>query len=44
VQLNVRNVIGTDKLIPINAQPDGTVAAYRLPPERRWYLTNTISF
>ena len=44
VQLNVRNVIGSGALIPINAQPDGSVAAYRLPPERRWYITNSFSF
>jgi catecholate siderophore receptor len=44
IQLNVRNLIGDDKLIPINAQPDGSVASYRLPPERRWYITNTFTF
>jgi hypothetical protein len=41
VQLNVRNVIGSDDLIAINAQPDGSIASYRLPPERRWFITNT---
>lgn len=44
VQLNVRNVIGDDATIAITAQPDGTPAAVRLPPDRRWYLTNTFSF
>ena len=43
-ELNVRNALGTDTLIPINAQYDGTVASYRVPPERRIYLTNTFSF
>ncbi len=44
VQVNVRNAFGTDTLIPINAQYDGTVASYRLPPEKRIYLTNTFTF
>ncbi len=44
VQLNVRNLIGSGELIAINAQPDGSIASYRLPPERRWYLTNSFSF
>jgi len=44
VQVNIRNALGTDTLIPINAQYDGTVASYRLPPEKRIYLTNTFTF
>jgi len=44
VQLNVRNVIADDRTIAITAQPDGSPASVRLPPERRWYLTNTFSF
>jgi hypothetical protein len=40
----VRNVIGDDDPIAITAQPWGEVASSRLPPERRWYLTNTFSF
>jgi hypothetical protein len=44
VQINVRNALGTDTLIPINAQYDGTVASYRVPPEKRIYLTNTFTF
>jgi hypothetical protein len=44
IQLNIRNMIGSDELIAINAQPDGSVASYRLPPERRWYITNTFTF
>ena len=43
-QLNVRNVIGDDKTIAITVQPDGSPASVRLPPDRRWYLTNTFSF
>jgi outer membrane receptor protein involved in Fe transport len=44
VQLNVRNAIGSDTLLPVTIQPWGEVATTRLPPERRWYLTNTFSF
>lgn len=44
VQLNGRNVIGDDAPIAIQSQPDGSVARTRLPPERRFYLTNTFSF
>jgi hypothetical protein len=44
VQLNVRNAIGSGSLLPVTIQPWGDVATTRLPPERRWYLTNTFSF
>jgi len=44
VQLNVRNAIGQGDLIPITAQPDGSPAAVRLAPDRRWYLTNSFNF
>jgi hypothetical protein len=43
-QLNVRNLIGDKDPIAITVQPWGEVASARLPPERRWYLTNTFSF
>jgi hypothetical protein len=43
-QLNVRNVLGDDDPVPITVQPWGEVATTRLPPERRFYLTNTFSF
>ncbi|MBL9186033.1 MAG: TonB-dependent receptor plug domain-containing protein [Opitutaceae bacterium] len=43
-QLNVRNAIGRDSLLPVTVQPWGEVATTRLAPERRWYLTNTFSF
>ena len=45
VQLNVNNLIGDSGLIGTNVQSwNGQIATYRLPPERRWYLTNTLSF
>jgi hypothetical protein len=43
-QLNVRNAIGSDSLLPVTIQPWGEVATTRLAPERRWYLANTFSF
>lgn len=44
VQLNVRNVNVGDKLIPIYAQPDGTIGAARIADSRRFQLTNTFTF
>jgi len=45
VQLNVSNLIGDSALIGTNVQSwNGQIATYRLPPERRWFLTNTFSF
>ena len=45
IQLNVRNAIGSQELVGMTVQAwNGQVAQYRIPPERRWYLTNTISF
>lgn len=43
-QLNVRNAFGSDSLLPVTVQPWGQVATTRLAPERRWYLTNTLTF
>ncbi|MBL9194933.1 MAG: TonB-dependent receptor [Opitutaceae bacterium] len=44
LQLNVRNLISNQDLIPITVQPWGETASARLAPERRWYLTNSFSF
>jgi hypothetical protein len=44
IQLNLRNALGRHAPIPVTAQPDGTTASARLPPEQRWYLTNTFTF
>lgn len=44
IQLNVRNLIGRAQAIPVTAQPDGSTASARLPPERRWFVTNTFTF
>lgn len=44
VQLNARNIFGKDKLIPITVQPDGTLAAGRIPEPTVYTFTNTLSF
>lgn len=44
IQLNIRDLFANDDLIPIAANPDGTVAQVRIPAETTWALTNTFSF
>lgn len=45
LQLNVSNIVNNGDLVGVTAQSwNGTVGQYRLPPERRWYLTSTFSF
>lgn len=44
IQLNLRNLIGDQSLIPIFTNPDGQDAVFRVPGERSWFLTNTFSF
>ncbi|MBS0632182.1 MAG: hypothetical protein JSS11_09735 [Verrucomicrobia bacterium] len=44
IQLNVNNALGKDKLIPINTQPDGTPAAYRIAAGPSANLTTSLSF
>jgi TonB dependent receptor len=44
IQLNVRNVFGSDDLIPITSQPNGATAAARIPEPTVWSLTNTFKF
>lgn len=45
IQLNVRNALAKDDLIPISVQPDGvTWASVRVAPAREWFVTNTFSF
>lgn len=44
IQLNVMNLYGDDDLVPVAAQGWGEIAIVRLPPERRWYVTNTFTF
>ena len=44
VQLNVKNIGVGNELIPVNAQPDGTINSYRIAEPQKWTLTNTIAF
>lgn len=44
IQLNVRNLIGSDSLIPVSTNPDGRAAIVRIPPDRQWFVTNTFRF
>lgn len=44
VQINIRNAFTDDDLIPLSTQPDGSVAAWRIPPDTQWTITNTFSF
>lgn len=44
IQLNARNLVGSQKDIPVAANPDGFRSLYRIAPERAWYVTNTFSF
>lgn len=44
VQLHLRNAFADMKLIPVNINPDGTYATYRIREGRTWNLTNTFAF
>ncbi len=44
IGLNCRNLNADDTLIPIRANPDGTVGTLRIPPERMFSLTNSFTF
>lgn len=44
IQLNVRNLFKGNELIPLTAQPDGSVAAWRIAPSQVWQVTNTFTF
>jgi len=43
-QLNVRNLGVGNRLIPVNAQPDGTIHTRRIAEPQTWLLTNTFEF
>jgi outer membrane receptor protein involved in Fe transport len=44
VQLNIRDIFGSKKLIPLSAQPNGEIASARIPQPNTWTLTNTFDF
>jgi outer membrane receptor protein involved in Fe transport len=43
-QLNVRNIGVGNKLIPVNAQPDGTYNTMRIAEPQTWTLTSSFEF
>jgi hypothetical protein len=44
LQLNVTNAFGKNELIPINRQPDGTPAQYRIKQGPTWTITSSLKF
>ena len=44
LQLNVRNILDQDDLIPVIAQPDKSIAAWRIPSPRTFSLRSTFEF
>lgn len=44
VQLNIRNLFDEDDLIPVVANPDGTIPVVRIPDERTFELRATFSY
>ncbi len=44
LQLNVRDVLNKDELVPVMAQPDGTIAAWVAPQGRLFSLRSTFDF
>jgi outer membrane receptor protein involved in Fe transport len=44
LQLNIRNAIGDDDIIPVATNPDGQLAVFRNPNPREIFLTSSFSF
>ncbi|MBN2068036.1 MAG: TonB-dependent receptor [Opitutales bacterium] len=44
IQLNVYNLFPDDSFIPIQANPDGSIAQVRIPGETTWSISNVIRF
>ncbi|OUV67166.1 MAG: hypothetical protein CBC93_05960 [Gammaproteobacteria bacterium TMED133] len=44
VQLNVRNLLDENDLIPVRADPDFGISVVRIPVEQTWELSNTFRF
>jgi hypothetical protein len=44
IQLNVQNIGVGDELIPVSAQPDGSINSWRIAAEQSWTLRNTFTF
>lgn len=44
IQLNIRDIFGSDDLIAVSAQPNGQVASARIPQPNKWTITNSFEF
>jgi len=44
IQLNVRNILEADKLVPVSKNPDGVLALARIQEGMSWQISNTFSF
>ncbi len=44
IQINLRNVLDEGALVPVTANPNGTIPVYSLANGRTWELTNTFRF
>ena len=44
IQLNIRNLLDDDNLIPIRVNPDGSEVAWRIKAPLEWTLRNTFRF
>ena len=44
IQLNIRNLLDDDDLIPLGTQPDGTIARVYLPEPIKFELSSRFSF
>ncbi len=44
IQVNLRNIGVGDELIPVSAQPDGSIAGWRIAPSQYWTLRSTFTF
>lgn len=44
IQLNLRNLLGEDELVPVMAQPDGRIAAWVAPQGRVFNLQSSFEF
>jgi hypothetical protein len=44
VQVNIRDIFGSNDLIAVTTQPNGQVASARIPQPNKWTLTNSFEF
>jgi outer membrane receptor for ferric coprogen and ferric-rhodotorulic acid len=44
IQLNVRDLFGSEDLIAVTAQPNGSIASARIPQPNKWTVSNSFEF